>query len=197
MQQKRSFFERLTGSIRMEDDEPVTMATPARKPSLYRSYAADTYDADDETTVIESVDIEMQDDNDSDPEEAQLAVDIYETNDAVVVKTMTAGVRKEDLQISVTRETLTIRGRRENDPGYQHHYYNQELFWGPFARTVNLPTEIDIEQATATEHHGLVTGRGYPSGTEMRKSNLLQPTPEARPSRASSMSVPIADGGRS
>ncbi len=155
MQQKRSFFERLTGSIRMEDDEPVTLNAPARKSSLYRPYATDNYDIEDETTVIESVSIETQDD--SEPEEAQLAVDIYETTDAIVVKTMTAGVKKEDLKISVTRETLTIRGRRENEPGYQNHYHNQELYWGPFTRTVDLPTEVDIEQATATEHHGLVT----------------------------------------
>lgn len=155
MQQKRSFFERLTGSIRMEDDEPVVM-TPARKPSLYRNYPTDTYEESD-TSVDESLEIET-DIEETEPEEAQLAVDIYETNDAVVVKTMTAGVKKEDLQIIVTRESLTIKGRRENETrGYQHHYHNEELYWGPFTRTVDLPTEVDIEQASATEHHGLVT----------------------------------------
>jgi HSP20 family molecular chaperone IbpA len=155
MQQKRSFFERLTGSIRMEEDEPVVISQPARKPSLYRNYD-DDYETDEAVEESHENASEMIDD--TDPEEAQLAVDIYETNDAVVVKTMTAGVKKEDLQIIVTRESLTIKGRRENETrGYQHHYHNEELYWGPFTRTVDLPTEVDIEQASATEHHGLVT----------------------------------------
>ena len=141
----------------MEDDEPVVMTQPVRKPSLYRSsYQEEQYSP--EESVVEEESVIVESDVDSEPEEAQLAVDIYETNDAVVVKTMTAGVKKEDLQINVTRETLTIRGRRENEArGYQHHYHQQELYWGPFTRTVDLPVEVDIEQATATETHGLVT----------------------------------------
>jgi HSP20 family protein len=71
---------------------------------------------------------------------------------------MTAGVKKEDLQISVSREELTIRGKRNQEShAYQHHYHHQELYWGSFSRTITLPDEVDIEQATATEHHGLVT----------------------------------------
>jgi HSP20 family protein len=50
------------------------------------------------------------------------------------------------------------RGKRDNEPrAYQHTYHAQELFWGTFSRTVDLPDEVDIEQASATEHHGLVT----------------------------------------
>ena len=91
-------------------------------------------------------------------EEAQLAVDVYETHDAIVIKTMTAGVKKEDLEITVSRETITIRGRRENDSrSYQNEYHIQELYWGSFSRTIDLPDEVEIEQASATEHHGLVT----------------------------------------
>lgn len=150
---KRSFFERLTGSIRMEDDEPVVM-TPPKKASLYSRYAEPDYESDE--TVEASIEVETA--SDEEPTEAQLAVDIYETNDAIIVKTMTAGVKKEDLQISVSRESLTIRGKRDNEPrAYQHHYHNQELYWGAFSRTVDLPDEVDIEQATANEHHGLVT----------------------------------------
>jgi HSP20 family molecular chaperone IbpA len=149
---KRSFFERLTGSIRMEDDESP-IATPVRKPSLYNRYEEDY---EDDETVEASIEISSEEIDE--PTEAQLAVDVYETNNEIVVKTMTAGVKKEDLQISVSRETLTIRGKRENDSrAYQHTYHNQELYWGSFSRTVELPDEVDIELASATEHHGLVT----------------------------------------
>jgi HSP20 family molecular chaperone IbpA len=163
MTQKRSFFERLTGSIRMEEDEPVVMSQPVRKTNLYRSYNTnfqeDSYPIHDTTEIEETMSIEInQHEADDVVDEAELAVDVYETNDTVYVKTMTAGVKKEDLQISVTRETLTIKGHRENDSrGYTHHYQIQELFWGPFGRTIDLPAEVDIEQATASEHHGLVT----------------------------------------
>lgn len=150
---KRSFFERLTGSIRMEDDEPVEL--PSKRPASalrYRNYE-ETYE--DEETIESSLEIVSEE---SEPEEAQLAIDVYETTHEIVVKTMTAGVKKEDLQISVSREELTIRGKRNQEShAYQHHYHHQELYWGPFSRTITLPDEIDIEQATATEHHGLVT----------------------------------------
>lgn len=149
---KRSFFERLTGSIRMEDDEPV-VASPTRKPGLYSRYDED-YEDDD--TVEASIEISSEESEEI--AEAQLAVDVYETNNEIIVKTMTAGVKKEDLQISVSRELLTIRGKRDNEPrAYQHNYHAQELYWGAFSRTVELPDEVDIEQASATEHHGLVT----------------------------------------
>ncbi len=155
-QKKPSFFERITGSIRMEEEnEPVT---PARRGSLYTSRYDEEIE-DDTTIVSQSIHLtEDIVDEDEEPAEAQLAVDVYETNDAIIIKTMTAGVKKEDLQINVSRESLTIRGKRDNEArAYQHHYHNQELYWGPFSRTVELPDEIDIEQATANEHHGLIT----------------------------------------
>lgn len=150
---KRSFFERLTGSIRMEDDEPV--AAPTRKTSLYSKYE-ENYE--DDETVETSIEVASSSDEEVEETEAQLAIDVYETNSEIIVKTMTAGVKKEDLQISVSRELLTIRGKRANEHNaYKHTYHAQELYWGAFSRTVELPDEIDIEQASATEHHGLVT----------------------------------------
>lgn len=150
---KRSFFERLTGSIRMEE-ESSEIITPVRRPNPYQQYARPY---DDEEEQLEPLEID-EEESEEEPVEAQLAVDVYETNDALIVKTMTAGVKKEDLQINLSRETLIIHGRRENDArAYQNHYHQQELFWGSFTRTVELPEEIDIELATATEHHGLVT----------------------------------------
>jgi HSP20 family protein len=153
---KRSFFERLTGSIRMEDDEPVSFSG-SKKPGLYSNRYEPNYEDDD--TVETSVTFVSEEDGmDEEQPEAQLAIDVYETPNEIVVKTMTAGVKKEDLQIHVSRESLTIRGKRENDSrAYQHTYHAQELYWGSFSREIELPEEIDPEQASATEHHGLVT----------------------------------------
>lgn len=138
-----------------EENEPL----PARRTGLYATRYEEEFEAEDDTSAVtRHQSVAVEEPEDEEPVEAQLAVDVYETNDAIVVKTMTAGVKKEDLSISVSRESLTIRGKRDNESRtYQHHYHNQELYWGPFSRTVELPDEIDIEQATATEHHGLVT----------------------------------------
>lgn len=90
--------------------------------------------------------------------EGELAVDVYQTDRAIIVKCMTAGVRKADLDISITRESLTIHGRRDEDYIInEDQYYHRELYWGAFSRTIVLPEEIEVEEAEATEEHGLLT----------------------------------------
>ena len=74
-----------------------------------------------------------------------------------MIKTMVAGVRPEDLDISITRDMVTIRGKREgertvNEPDYFH----KELYWGTFSRTILLPQEVEVEEAEAIEKHGLL-----------------------------------------
>lgn len=166
---KRSFFERLTGSIHMEEQNIPTSELSMRRKTV--PAARRLYDEDFEEEIIEDS-IVVESEEPDEPEEAQLAIDLYETNDALIIKTMTAGVKKDDLQISVTRESLTIKGRRDNDTrSYQHHYHEQELYWGAFTRTIDLPEEIDIEQASATEHHGLVTIK-LPKFDKKRKATL-------------------------
>ena len=97
------------------------------------------------------------------PEEqidGELAVDVYQTPTHIVIKAMIAGVRPEDLDISITRDMVTVRGKRErHTEGTSGDFFFQELYWGSFARTVVLPQEVEIEEAEATEKHGLLTVR--------------------------------------
>ena len=104
--------------------------------------------------------------------DGELAVDVYDDGDVLYLKTMTAGVRKEDLEITLSRERITIRGSRydENSPASEHYVY-QELYWGTFARTIELPEEIDIDQAEASEQHGLLTLR-LPKVDKFRETSL-------------------------
>jgi HSP20 family protein len=75
-----------------------------------------------------------------------------------MIQAMVAGVASEDLSVSVTREMVTVRGKREAPRGVTaDNYFFQELYWGSFSRTILLPAEIDIEEAEATEKHGLLT----------------------------------------
>ncbi len=93
-------------------------------------------------------------------EEAELAVDVYKTPTEIVVQTMVAGVKPEDLELSVTRDMVTIRGKREESRTIdENNYFNKELYWGKFSRTISLPQEVEPEEVEATERHGLLTIR--------------------------------------
>jgi HSP20 family protein len=73
---------------------------------------------------------------------------------------MIAGVRPEDLDVAITRDMVTLRGKRERHvEGTAGDFFFSELYWGAFARTIVHPQEIDIEEAEAIEKHGLLTLR--------------------------------------
>jgi HSP20 family molecular chaperone IbpA len=139
---KKSFFQRLTGAVHM-DEEPEF----------------DLEDQQDSIFPQEGSEEEESEENiQAEPEEAQLTVDVYQTPTELVIQTIVAGVRPEDIDISITRETVTIRGSRPADATVQDHdYYHQELFWGPFTRTIMLPQEVEPDKAAATEKNGLLT----------------------------------------
>ncbi len=93
-------------------------------------------------------------------EEGELAVDVYQTPTHLIIKAMIAGVRPEDLDVSITRDMVTLRGKRERHvEGTAGEFFFSELYWGAFSRTIVLPQEIDIEGADAVEKHGLLTLR--------------------------------------
>lgn len=92
--------------------------------------------------------------------EGELSVDVYQTPTHIVIKAMIAGVRPEDLDVSLTRDMVTIRGKRErHTEGGGDDFFFQELYWGSFSRTIVLPQEVEIEEAEASEKHGLLTIR--------------------------------------
>lgn len=93
-----------------------------------------------------------------DQEEGQLAIDMCQTPTEIVIKTMVAGVKPEDLDIAITRDMVTIRGKRmESYEANENDFFHKELYWGSFSRTIVLPVEIEIEEAEAAEKHGLLT----------------------------------------
>ncbi len=130
---KRSFFEKLTGSVRIEDDD-LEPAVP-----------------------IKARNNESAEWLEEEAEDGQLTVDVYETPSEIIIKTMVAGVKPEDLDISITREMVTIRGKREEDrSASSEDYFHRELYWGSFSRTIVLPKEVDIDEAEAVEKYGLL-----------------------------------------
>jgi len=92
--------------------------------------------------------------------EGQLTVDVYQTKDEIVVQSTLAGVKDEDLEINVTNESVTIRGKREKmEQVTEKDYFYQECFWGRFSRSIILPQEIDPEKSHATIKGGILTIR--------------------------------------
>lgn len=89
--------------------------------------------------------------------EGELAVDVYQTDDAIMVKALVAGVAPQNIDIALTRDMVTIKGTREPEqPIPNENYYQQELFWGPFSRTILLPEEVDVDSSDASERHGIL-----------------------------------------
>lgn len=90
--------------------------------------------------------------------EGQLAIDAYQTNDAVIVKAPIAGVKPQDLQISITDEVVTVRGSRHQEVDSDHaDYFCQECYWGTFSRSYVLPIPVDADKAQANLKDGVLT----------------------------------------
>lgn len=159
---RRSFFERLTGAISLDEDDldipeddyapaprrtpPIPPVAPADDYSAYERHAIDPRGSRG-VPVIEHED-----------EEGELGVDLIETPDAVILRAMVAGVRPSNLDIQISRQSVTIRGSREEESfSTSEDHIVRELYWGTFSRTIDLPAEIDIEEAAAKEKNGLLT----------------------------------------
>lgn len=92
--------------------------------------------------------------------EGQLTIDVYQTDDDIVIKSTIAGVKPEDLDVNINNDMVTIRGERKQDEEIDsENYYYQECYWGPFSRSVILPIEIITEKAEASMKNGILTLR--------------------------------------
>lgn len=141
MNNKKSFFEKLTGSIKFNNEEDFDV-----QEGEYLEPEDSNYDTEDTQEEIYEEEI------------GELSIDMYRVNKAIVIKTMVAGIQKSEIDITLTRDQIIIEGSRKNEPeGRIEASYFEELYWGAFERTIDLPEEIDIELAEAHESHGLLT----------------------------------------
>lgn len=160
---KRSFFEKLTGAIPADefDDEFDFDDSSSQRAVVYAD------DEEDEHPSTPSTPTPSPYDGDG-----QLAVDVINLEDAIIVKAMLAGVRPGEIDIDIARDMVTIRGTREEEhESHGDDYYHRELFWGTFSRTIMLPEEIDVDIAEASEKHGLLTLR-LPKLDKNRKTKV-------------------------
>ena len=131
----------------------------AKKPSFFDRLTGATFDDELETFENDSTSkVATSNQSPAQEGEAQLTVDVYQTTETIVIRALVAGVRPEELDIAITRDMVTITGKRvEQKEVEENDYVYRELFWGSFARTVVLPAEVDVDLAEASERHGLLT----------------------------------------
>jgi len=90
--------------------------------------------------------------------EGQLAVDVYQNNGDIVIKSTIAGVKPENLDITVYSDMVTIKGRRELEEEInEDNYYYKECYWGGFSRSIILPEEIKPDNVKAEIRNGVLT----------------------------------------
>ncbi|MBI4132793.1 MAG: Hsp20/alpha crystallin family protein [Candidatus Sungbacteria bacterium] len=159
----KSFFERLTGGIQISEDDgemgrarPVAAKETARvKPKAPEPAAKQNVihpaAPEEDSTLAETTEAES-------PEEGQLTVDIFDDGPNIVIQSTVAGVKPEDIDISLEDNVLTVRGsRRRGQEVNEDNFYYRELYWGAFSRSIILPEEVDFQKAEASLRHGLLT----------------------------------------
>lgn len=119
-------------------------------------------DASDQTTVVEETTTVTSSDDSWSEEEGdfpgQLAVDVYETDENLIVKARTAGVNKEDLDVSISDGILTISGTLSSgDDTDATNWHVQECYWGEFSRTLALPVAVKEDEVGAVLKDGVLT----------------------------------------
>ncbi|MEO5690744.1 MAG: Hsp20/alpha crystallin family protein [Candidatus Saccharimonadales bacterium] len=98
------------------------------------------------------------DENEQEDLPGQLAVDVYETDERLVVKARTAGVNKSDLDVSISDGILTISGTLSSgDDSVATHWHVQECYWGEFSRTLALPVQVKEDEVEAVLKDGVLT----------------------------------------
>lgn len=90
--------------------------------------------------------------------EGQLAIDVFQTDDEVILKAPIAGVKPEDLEISITDEVVNIKGeRKEEMETKRENFLCQECYWGAFSRAYVLPVPVIGDKAHASLKNGILT----------------------------------------
>ncbi len=94
------------------------------------------------------------------PAEGQLTVDVFQDEDHIILQSTIAGVDPNDIDISITNDMVTIKGSRQPEQKIKSSdYFHQELYWGPFSRSIILPMDVDADSAKANMKNGVLTIR--------------------------------------
>lgn len=159
--QKQSFFERLTGTksidalperptLSIYEEETEEMVSPVyhQQSTMQQHTQAPVQPAADAWETAEA----------NADAEGQLTIDVYQTDNDIVIKSTIAGVKPEDLDVAINNDMVTIKGERKNEENIpRESYYYQECYWGSFSRSILLPVDIIAEKVEASLKNGILT----------------------------------------
>jgi len=152
-----SILRKLTGAVDFDE-------TPVIENDIQddlRSRFSEVVDSDirevDEYVSDTKINTQTTFQSDDDLVEGALTIDVYQTDNDIVIVSTIAGVTAKDLDVSITNDMVTISGERKNPTTIkQDNYFYQECYWGPFSRSVILPIDVDAEKSTAELKDGVL-----------------------------------------
>ncbi len=160
---KPSFFEKITGTKSVQREPRITQSQlrrPQRPPAQEPPQEKITRDVQiqEETPKKETPNLEKRKKEFLSEAEGQLVLDVYQDDGNIIVKSTLAGVKPEDIDITITNDMLSIKGAREKEENIEEdNYYYQECYWGAFSRSVILPTEVEADRIQASIKNGVLT----------------------------------------
>jgi HSP20 family protein len=174
---KKSFLERLTGARTIEEDNYTSERTISPNIGMYGEEGEIELERDVTAhSMSEQFSRESREETPAtelESNEGQLTIDVYQTDSDIVIKSTIAGVKPEDLDVSINNDMLTIRGERKNEEQVmEENYYYQECYWGSFSRSVILPIDVVADKIEASMKNGILTVR-MPKA-ESNKSKKIQ-----------------------
>ena len=166
--EKTSFFGKIMGgnvTEEIEERQPVSHVEVAEEEELAPEEELEEQVEIEEVeevvpvaAVKENVEQSQGNDDWMSDYEGQLNIDMYQTKDNVILKSTIAGVRPEDIDITVANDMVTVKGSRKKEENIaQDDYFYQECYWGSFSRSVIIPVDIDSEHIEADLKDGILT----------------------------------------
>ncbi|MBI2626226.1 MAG: Hsp20/alpha crystallin family protein [Candidatus Nealsonbacteria bacterium] len=148
------FFDKLKKSAEEVEEKPIPEKTEKKKKEAKLRAEKIKIQPD----VPKAAVVSKKEEKNEPITQGELAIDVYETDEDFVIRSTIAGVKAEDLDISIENDIVTIKGSRQKQTEEKtKKYYYQECYWGEFSRQVILPEEVDGSKAEASIKDGILT----------------------------------------
>jgi HSP20 family protein len=153
-----SILRKLTGAVDFEEQPVIEEDIQDDLRSRFSDVSDSESNSIDEYVADTKISTQATFQTDDELIEGALTIDVYQTDNDIVIVSTIAGVTAKDLDVSITNDMVTISGARKNPVKVkQENYFYQECYWGPFSRSVILPIDVDAEKSAAELKDGVLT----------------------------------------
>jgi len=153
-----SILRKLTGAVDFEEQPVIEEDIQDDLRSRFSDVSDSESNSIDEYVTDTKISTQATLQTDDELVEGALTIDVYQTDNDIVIVSTIAGVTAKDLDVSITNDMVTISGERKNPVKVkQENYFYQECYWGPFSRSVILPIDVDAEKSAAELKDGVLT----------------------------------------